>query len=306
MKNTIYFFAVLWIMATVAACNKDTQKAPELSGPPALETEATTTAISLWNKAGLRESPGEKGKYLTNINFGETLIPTGEKQEIAEEKRTYMEVTLSDGKKGWVNAYLVAVNASAAAVTAPLAIYQRPDLATIKSVSFEPGEVIAIGDVQNGWREAWGFERKKSGWIQYETNYSPKPEDVTTAILYQKALAEANAAKRKPLLEAIAQNNALRGSAIMALVEEKLREYDQLPQLAENQLMIAANTVNVRSEPSNEGENVLFQLPQGTIVNVLEKGERQQIREMNDYWYRIEYSGQIGWIYGYYTSKKAE
>ena len=61
---------------------------------------------------------------------------------------------------------------------------------------------------------------------------------------------------------------------------------------------------NVRSEPDNEADNVVFQLASNDICTIIERGERVEIREMNDYWYKIEKDGHEGWIYGYFTSKR--
>jgi len=83
--------------------------------------------------------------------------------------------------------------------------------------------------------------------------------------------------------------------------EEKAGEHVMLPTL-----IIEGTDILVRSKPSTTGK-VIMKLDDGDICEIMEKGEFEQIREMQDYWYKIRFNGKDGWVYGSQTSvKKAE
>ncbi len=67
-------------------------------------------------------------------------------------------------------------------------------------------------------------------------------------------------------------------------------------------LKIEGSNIWVRSSPS-DGE-VVMKLNEGDLCLVIEKGGLQEIREMKDYWYRINFKGEEGWVYGAQTSLK--
>lgn len=276
----------------------------------AAEKAPDPVAVCLWDKVGLREKPGastKDNKYLATMVFGETVKLTGESAEMPEEKRTYLEVELSDGEQGWVNGYLFAVHANLAAATAPIEVYRRPDLLTAKSERFEVGELVAIIPGDNpDWVEVLGKEKKREGWAQKGPYLTEDKVDVAVAVLYAKALEENNLTKREEQLQAIAQNPSFAKSQLISLIDEALVKVSSRPALTDNQLMIQATNLNVRSNPSTEEENVVFKLNDGDVCTILEKGKREKIDEMNDYWYRISFNGQEGWLYGYHTSKRVE
>lgn len=288
---------------------------------PAVEGEAaaeeSTRAVSsptddigvcLWNQAGLRDKPGrgKDVKYLATISFGEVVTLTGESKEIPSEKRTYIELELSDGTKGWSNDYLFAVQAERAAALKEIDIYKRPELTTVTGKKFEQGDIFAVKTSdKEGWVEVFGKEKKPAGWARVtDGSYSVDEVDVTVAILLSRAASETDPQKQEETLKMIASNSTFAASPLMSIVDTKLAEVEAIPELPANQLYIAAANLNVRSEPDNEADNVLFQLSNGTICTILERGDRTPIRDMNDYWYKIEADGQEGWVYGYFTSKR--
>lgn len=67
-------------------------------------------------------------------------------------------------------------------------------------------------------------------------------------------------------------------------------------------LIIEGNNIWIRNKP-RIGE-VVFTLDEGSLCYVLEKGEEQTIRGNKDFWYKIEYEGKIGWVFGSQTSIK--
>ena len=73
-------------------------------------------------------------------------------------------------------------------------------------------------------------------------------------------------------------------------------------EVLESTLIIDGDNIWIRSEPRTG--DVVFTLDAGTICKVLERGEEQTIRENTDYWYKIEYNGKTGWVFGSQTSIK--
>lgn len=265
-------------------------------------------AISLWDQAGLRDAPGRgKGiKYLATINFGEVVTLTGEEKQIEGDSRNYIEMQLSDGKVGWSYDYLFALDALRAAALQDIELYKRPDLTTFAGKKFERGEIFAVksGD-RDDWVEVLGKEKKKEGWIRKDAvKYSTDEIDVTVAILIDRAVNESDPTKREEALKQIAENSTFSSSPMLSLVDEKLADIPTIPELPANQLYITTENLNVRSEPDTEAENVVFQVTEGDICTIIERGDLASIRDMEDYWYNISFNGQEGWIFGHFTSKR--
>lgn len=264
--------------------------------------------ICLWPQAGLRSMPGrgKDAKWIAGMSFGEVVTLTGKSEEAGE--RNYLEMELSDGKVGWSYDYLFAVNAQRAAATGAVDVYSRPDLTTFDGKQFERGEIFAVVNDSDteGWMEVFGQEKKTKGWIKENTNFSTDEVDVNVAIMFSRALLEKNPISMAEKLENLTKNTLFGESPLMNIVNEKLEEVKQMTALPANQLMVTTDNLNVRSEPDSEADNIIFKLQSGDICNVLERGDRTEIRNMNDYWYLVEKDGQEGWIYGYFTSKKQE
>ena len=67
-------------------------------------------------------------------------------------------------------------------------------------------------------------------------------------------------------------------------------------------LTILGDNIWVRSVPKT-GE-VVMKLNNGTVCEVLDKGEQQEIRKDIDYWYKIRVNDKEGWVFGSQTSLK--
>ncbi|MEI6852865.1 MAG: SH3 domain-containing protein, partial [Bacteroidota bacterium] len=59
--------------------------------------------------------------------------------------------------------------------------------------------------------------------------------------------------------------------------------------------------VNIRSYPSLQS-GVLIQLNTGDICRILEKSELVNVNGTNDYWYKINCNGNVGWVFGAFTT----
>ncbi len=66
-------------------------------------------------------------------------------------------------------------------------------------------------------------------------------------------------------------------------------------------IMIEGDKVNFREKPDLKS-SLINQLNTSDKVMMLEKGKQQKIGNLNDFWYKIEYKGKTGWVYGAFTS----
>ena len=65
-------------------------------------------------------------------------------------------------------------------------------------------------------------------------------------------------------------------------------------------LKIIGDQIWVRSEPKTG--QVVMKLDDGTVCKLIEKGEKQTIKGTTDYWYKIDYNGKEGWVFGSQTT----
>lgn len=323
MKKSIIFILIAISISIIACGDKDPQQSDsnqntqsaENGAAEAVESSADleNVAVCLWPKVGLRSEPGrgKNAKYLTTIYFGEKVTLLGKEKE--SDDRTYWKMQLSDGSEGWADEYLFGSGGELAVATASLPLYKRPDLATLQGKNFDKGDILVLKPAQNGWREAVGFEKKREGWIQDNGNFSQTEEDIVLCMLYRRAMTSDNADEKKKQLETISSNATLMGSAFSYLINDAMAGKDSgseeeiIPEIdvKDNELFIIASKLNVRSAPTIEEDNVVFQIEKGNVATIIEKAaEREQVNGMEDYWYRISYNGQEGWIFGYHTSKR--
>lgn len=68
-------------------------------------------------------------------------------------------------------------------------------------------------------------------------------------------------------------------------------------ELGSLKLEVMGSNVNVRSRPAKNA-SVLFQLNKGDICDNMEKGELATLNGVTDNWYKIEYEGRQGWVFG--------
>lgn len=299
LSQTLLLLTVL-LALTAAGCSSDSATAE--TGE---EAAAANKAICLWDKAGLRETPGNDGKFLTNVAFGESLTLTGKRQEAPAEKRTYLEVSTSDGKIGWISDYLVAEKATLGAAIAEASVYKRPDMATLTDDALKPGEVVAILEEKDGFVNIVGKQRQRKGWIKGTESLLTAPEDVTLALLYTRAMAGNNADAQRKQLEKLQANTDFKSSMFMTIINDKVQTLAALPPLSEDELYIVGDRVNVRTEPKLDAA-VAFQLGDATVCAVVGQSEVMDINGTKDRWYQIEAEGKTGWVFGKFTSRKAE
>ncbi len=77
---------------------------------------------------------------------------------------------------------------------------------------------------------------------------------------------------------------------------------DSLKYTINDSLTIKGDNIWVRSKPMTG--TVVFTLNDGNVCNILEKGDKQSIGTVTDYWYLISFKNQKGWVFGSQTSIK--
>lgn len=88
--------------------------------------------------------------------------------------------------------------------------------------------------------------------------------------------------------------------------EKKTKEKKSTEQNISNTqtLSIVGENIWVRSSPSTG--DVVMKLNTGDKCEILEKGKFEEIRDMYDFWYKIRFNGQVGWVYGSQTNLKTD
>ncbi|MEM7105492.1 MAG: hypothetical protein AAF502_20310 [Bacteroidota bacterium] len=69
-------------------------------------------------------------------------------------------------------------------------------------------------------------------------------------------------------------------------------------------ITITGDHVRVRNNPDVKGTEVKFKLMKGDQCNLLAQGPRMTLNGTADYWYNIDCSDKIGWVWGGLTSMK--
>jgi hypothetical protein len=68
------------------------------------------------------------------------------------------------------------------------------------------------------------------------------------------------------------------------------------------ELTIEGKDIWIRTEPIIG--DVIFKLNSGNECKIIEKGEKDQIIDRIDYWYKIDFEGKTGWVFGAQTNIK--
>ncbi len=275
-------------------------------------SENDKSLVCLWSKVGLRDIAGRKGaKYITTIYFGETVKFLGEKEKGNDDKE-YLKVELSDGQQGWVYEHLFAEKGKIAVLKNSLPIYKRPEVMEFIGNKFKRGDIVVVLDQSKGeWKKVSGFKKKDDGWIQKTNNLVYDDLDIKLAILYNRALNEESKSKKQKMLKLIIDNPAFQESSFIDIVNESIDDNNEDDNFSEldktieiDQLYITTDVLNARSTPNSEEDNVVFQLEKGNICDIIEEGNYETINGNSSNWYKIEFGGNVGWVFGFYTSKK--
>jgi uncharacterized protein YgiM (DUF1202 family) len=266
---------------------------------------AGNTALSTWEGHSLKKEPA--GKWVASITFGEEMTLLGETETAEKDKREYEKVRLLDGKEGWVRGDLISKGSKLAALKADAQIYKRPSISNITDNTVGMGELVVIKQEIEEFSEFVSrndaSNNRKSGWLLGSKSLTSNETDIAASVMLGKAMAEKNPIKRKTKLEQIVNNDMFSGSIFLSHAQAMLDKADAGSNLAEDQLMITGDNVNVRSGPTIDEDNKVFQVHSGDICRIVKRGDMDEIGGKLDYWYQIASNGQQGWIFGTFTSK---
>lgn len=238
--NPLLIAPFLLLFATACGDNNKEQTADSE------ETLKETPAVCIWDGIALRESPSDKGQWISSISLGEKITLTGAvAYDSASNNREYRQVRLTDNKEGWVLKDFVA-EGDVGTILKKADIFRRPDLLTKTDKAFEAMNVVAILSSQDDWAEVKGKREGDKwfteGWIKAES-LSSFDVDVAVAVYGSKALAKKSAEDQAEAIQEILDNSAFRDSGFIRMLEEKLEEFEE-----------ATNNTEVPEEESIEEE----------------------------------------------------
>ncbi|TPN83934.1 SH3 domain-containing protein [Aquimarina algicola] len=91
---------------------------------------------------------------------------------------------------------------------------------------------------------------------------------------------------------------------IVPFANEKRHDVTTFDEGLNDKLTILGNRIWVRSEPISG--KLVFTANDGDVCRIIDKGERQTIGLITDYWYQIVFKNKKGWVFGSQTSIKQE
>jgi hypothetical protein len=183
------------ILLLAMACSKPSEQAgsnDSTSTASAAAPADTTVNVVIWNEVGVRDTPSDKGKYLTTIYLGEKFELVGDTaSEVVGAKRNHFhKIKLSDASTGWVRDELVALHVAPAAVMTGAVICKRPDHATVTDQAFSIGDFVVVRKVEGNFYEVTG-KRVDQKWFSngyISKDYiSFKPIEVEFAAMITRA-----------------------------------------------------------------------------------------------------------------------
>lgn len=181
--------------------------------------------LSLWNGLALRETPEKDGKYIAQVNMGETFETADSVEWSAEDE--YVFVELKGGVQGYILNRLVMPRSVPMAIQYDVMIYSRPDELTRTDKTFTRMDLVAVMEESGGrqWYKVRGRSPGdkwfKEGWIKADFG-TMNPVDVAIASLVNRALEETDEQKRRQMLREIRDNPDFRDSYLIDYVSNYL------------------------------------------------------------------------------------
>jgi uncharacterized protein YgiM (DUF1202 family) len=313
MKNLSLFLLSLLLVFTMSACKSDKKSGGEADDADDTEEvgdsdggdEDRGKTLSTWEGHSAKETPGGDGKWVASIAFGEELSLLNETETDAKSNKQYEKVKLLDGKEGWVRADFIAKDASLEAVTQDAQIYKRPGISNISDDMVLTGTVVIVMGHKDEFSQFIArndaANKRKEGWLLGEKALTSDETDVSAALLYSKGMNEKVPAKRQEKLKQVVANYP--NSVFAKTAQNALDATNASANIAEDELMIVGDNVNVRSSPDVTQDNKVFQLNSGDLCKIVERGEMDEIGSKLDYWYKVSAKGQSGWVFGTFTTK---
>lgn len=312
LKTSLPFaFLFLLLLTSCGEGTPESNNSGETSAPETVENSASDApgAVSTWDGHSLRDTPGSKGKWMASVKFGESMELLGETEESGG--KTYSKARLLDGKEGWVRKDLIHEGGKMGAMTKLAEVYLRPSISNISDKMTEYADLVVIKQVKDEFTEFIAKNDKSNnrvrGWVLGNV-ITTDEIDLAVAVMISRAEGESNPKKRIELLNPIVSNGRYDNSVFRGFAQEMIdasgEKAVELETLREDQLSVIGNNVNVRDQPNVDSSTKLFQMFDGEIATILEKGELDEIGGTTDYWYKVKSSnGNEGWVFGKFTNR---
>lgn len=233
MSNLRTFLLLFIFALLISACGEENQNSETDSTDTEsaeVNVEKGAPIICMWSAVSIKETPAQKGKYITAIYLGEKASYLGETaidSSNAKKPVEFVKVKLTDGTTGWVQANFMAIDAQSYAVKETTKLYKRPDILSAGKDEFEIMQFVVVTEEQDDWAKIKGKRRTdgwfKEGWVKKD-RLTNNEIDITVAILAERAMSKGDKEKKLEALNDILENPDLSSSAfsgdVRALVEK--------------------------------------------------------------------------------------
>lgn len=175
-----------------------------------------------WNEIGLRDTPSEKGKFITTVYLGEQLTLAGDSanEESAGKKILFRKVKLSDGKEGWLRDDFLGVRSIPGVITQETSIYMRPDDAAVSDKKFNFMDVVSVKPSKGNWVEVKGKPQGSTwfltGYIHPGPGLSLNKLDAEVAFRYARAMSAKDEATKQTRMAQIMNDSYLQRADLYA------------------------------------------------------------------------------------------
>ncbi|MEI9917474.1 MAG: LamG-like jellyroll fold domain-containing protein [Bacteroidota bacterium] len=184
----------------------------------------TLVTFCNWSEVGMRDTPSEKGKFLTTIYLGEQVTLAGDSatEESAGKKILFRKVRLSDGKEGWLRDDFLGVRSVPGVITQDVSIYMRPDDAAVSDKKFSFLDVVAVKPSKGNWVEVKGKPQGstwfQTGFIHLGAGLSLNKFDAELAYRYARAMSAKDEATKQSRIEQIRNDANLQRADVYAML----------------------------------------------------------------------------------------
>ena len=208
------------VLLIITSCGGSTTETSTASTSEDVEVITENAAACIWDNVSVRDTPNEKGKYLTAISIGEMVTFIEEEKDTADK---YIKVRLNDGTEGWARKDFVIPDATSYVFINDTDVYTRPDALTKADKKFSKYDIIAVISTKDDFAEIKG-KRSEGKWIETAwvkiSNLSRQKIDIASAKFIQKALADPDDQAKAKGLEDILNNGDLSGSVFLSDLPE--------------------------------------------------------------------------------------
>lgn len=244
MKNFLFIPTVI-LLASLFNCgsNESTTNTTDEEDLLVVPDEVVS-GLCMWKEVTIRDTPSEKGKFITTVYRGERFTVTGDSaiENVNDKVRQYHRVKLSDGTEGWMRTDFLAIDGVPATFLELTNIFKRPDDVTQTLKTFDVLEFVAIKSMsESGWCEVkgqpFGQEWFSTGWVKCES-LSREKNDIRYSLVYTKAMENKDSLKRETELANLIKMEGFKESPFYGQIfdidsfvvhaDDEYSEYDSL------------------------------------------------------------------------------